>query len=194
MAYDLIIANGTVVSPNGQEIADVAIRGETHRRYRPGLAVSGEAAPSSTPWQVRDSRRYRRPCASGTAVLRDSFERRLADRHAGRGARRHHHGDRLRHPVWHAVAGRRVSRLAGASQTEGLCRLLFPHGHHELGPAWSRMPTMVARLSHLQGVHDLCLRRLAGRRPGHLQHARGRQAAWGDAARPCGIMPRCSTN
>jgi dihydropyrimidinase len=44
MAYDLIIANGTVVSAGGQEQADVAIRGERIAAVGKGLARPGEAA------------------------------------------------------------------------------------------------------------------------------------------------------
>jgi dihydropyrimidinase len=43
MAYDLIIANGVVVSPEGQEKADVAIRGERIVAVGPGLNRPGEA-------------------------------------------------------------------------------------------------------------------------------------------------------
>jgi dihydropyrimidinase len=41
MAYDTIIINGTVVSPDGQEQVDVAIRGETIAAVGRGLASSG---------------------------------------------------------------------------------------------------------------------------------------------------------
>src|SRR5437016_4283011 len=43
MAYDLIIANGTVVSTTGQEQADVAIRGERIAAVGKGLNKPGEA-------------------------------------------------------------------------------------------------------------------------------------------------------
>src|ERR1700683_3201191 len=43
MAYDLIVANGTVVSATGQEVADVAIRGEKIAAVGKGLAKPGEA-------------------------------------------------------------------------------------------------------------------------------------------------------
>jgi dihydropyrimidinase len=43
MAFDLIIANGTVVSAAGQEVADVAVRGERIAAVGKGLAKSGEA-------------------------------------------------------------------------------------------------------------------------------------------------------
>src|SRR5213596_3681695 len=44
MAYDLIIANGTVVSADGQQQADVAVRGERIATIGKGLARPGEAA------------------------------------------------------------------------------------------------------------------------------------------------------
>jgi dihydropyrimidinase len=43
MAYDLIIANGTIVSATGQEKADVAIRGERIAAVGKGLAQPGAA-------------------------------------------------------------------------------------------------------------------------------------------------------
>jgi len=43
MAYDLIIANGTLVSAQGQEQADVGIRGERIAAIGKGLAKPGEA-------------------------------------------------------------------------------------------------------------------------------------------------------
>ena len=44
MAYDLIIANGTVVSADGQQQADVAVRGERIAAIGKGLSKPGEAA------------------------------------------------------------------------------------------------------------------------------------------------------
>jgi len=44
MAYDLIIANGTVVSADGQQQADVAVRGERIAAIGQGLNKPGEAA------------------------------------------------------------------------------------------------------------------------------------------------------
>jgi dihydropyrimidinase len=44
MAYDTIIANGTVVSADGQEKADVAIKGEKIAAVGKGLAKNGAAA------------------------------------------------------------------------------------------------------------------------------------------------------
>ena len=41
MAYDLIIANGTVVSATGQEKADVVIRGEKIAQVGKNLARTG---------------------------------------------------------------------------------------------------------------------------------------------------------
>jgi dihydropyrimidinase len=41
MAYDTIIANGTVLGPDGEQRADVAIRGETIAAVGKGLAESG---------------------------------------------------------------------------------------------------------------------------------------------------------
>jgi dihydropyrimidinase len=43
MAYDLIIANGTVVSADGQQQADVAVRGERIAAIGKGLAKPGDA-------------------------------------------------------------------------------------------------------------------------------------------------------
>src|SRR5215213_9879091 len=43
MTYDLIIANGTVVGPDGTQAADVAVRGETIAAVGPGLAKNNEA-------------------------------------------------------------------------------------------------------------------------------------------------------
>ncbi len=43
MPYDLIIANGTVVSASGQEVADIAVRGEQIAAIGKGLAKSGDA-------------------------------------------------------------------------------------------------------------------------------------------------------
>ncbi len=44
MAYDLIIANGTVVSPEGTTKADVAVRGEQIVAVAPGLAATPDGA------------------------------------------------------------------------------------------------------------------------------------------------------
>jgi len=44
MAYDLIIANGTVVSATGQEVTDVAINGERIAVVAPGLAKNANGA------------------------------------------------------------------------------------------------------------------------------------------------------
>ena len=46
MAYDTIIANGTVVSAQGQEQADVAIQGEKIAAVGKGLARSSACQPS----------------------------------------------------------------------------------------------------------------------------------------------------
>lgn len=43
MAYDLIIANGTVVSADGQQQADLAVRGERIAAVGKGLAKAGES-------------------------------------------------------------------------------------------------------------------------------------------------------
>jgi dihydropyrimidinase len=42
MGYDLVIANGTVISPEGSRAADVAVRGETIAAVGPGLAAEGK--------------------------------------------------------------------------------------------------------------------------------------------------------
>src|SRR5438067_2567846 len=44
MSYDLIIANGTVVSADGTQKADVAIRGERIAAVSPGLAANPDSA------------------------------------------------------------------------------------------------------------------------------------------------------
>src|SRR5207245_1138544 len=44
MPYDLVITNGTVISADGQEQADVAVRGERIAAIGKGLAKPGEAA------------------------------------------------------------------------------------------------------------------------------------------------------
>ena len=44
MAYDLIIANGTVLHAHGHEKADIAIRGEQIVAVAPGLAQSANGA------------------------------------------------------------------------------------------------------------------------------------------------------
>src|SRR4051812_12985899 len=44
MAYDLIIANGTVVTADGQEHADIAIRGEKVATVGKGLAKDPDGA------------------------------------------------------------------------------------------------------------------------------------------------------
>src|SRR5947209_1744737 len=44
MAYDLIIANGTVVSADGTQKADVAVQGERIAAVAPGLAVRADGA------------------------------------------------------------------------------------------------------------------------------------------------------
>lgn len=44
MAYDLVIANGTVIHATGQEKADVGIRGERIAAIAPGLAASANGA------------------------------------------------------------------------------------------------------------------------------------------------------
>jgi dihydropyrimidinase len=48
MAYDLIIANGTVVSPDGQERADVAVRGERIAATGKNLARGGATVIDAT--------------------------------------------------------------------------------------------------------------------------------------------------
>lgn len=49
MSFDTIIANGTVVSAEGQEKADVAIKGEKIAAVGKGLAKKANAPRSSTP-------------------------------------------------------------------------------------------------------------------------------------------------
>ena len=44
MAYDLIIANGTVVTADGQDLADVAIQGERIAAVNKGLGKNPEGA------------------------------------------------------------------------------------------------------------------------------------------------------
>ena len=60
---------------------------------------------------------------------------------------------------------------------------------------WDRhgpeMEKMVAHgLPDVQGIHDLCIRGLAGRRPGDLQHARALPRTGRDASGPRRIEPR----
>ena len=139
MAYDLIIANGTIISATGQEVADVAIRGERIAAIGKGLAKPGEATRI-----VDAAGKYVIPGALDVHVhLELPFCGTVSSddwlyRHAGGGSRGRDYRHRFRHPLWHAIARRRLSRLAGTGQAEGLHRLLLPHGDHQLGSARPR--------------------------------------------------------
>ena len=135
--------------------------------------------------------RGRRARPSRAAVLRHGLQRRLEHRHPRGGSRRRDHRDRLRHPLRPGDPARRVQQLDGPGQAQGVRRLLLPHGHHQLGPPRPRDGEDGRDgLPDLQGIHDLCIRGLAGRRPGDLQHARAVPRPGGDAAGPRRIEPR----
>ena len=171
MDYDIVIANGTVVSADGESRADVAIRGERIAAVGPGLAEGG-VAPHQDRRRLRaagDSRRGRRARSPRAAVLRHGLERRLEDRHPRGGARRRDDRHRLCDPLRQRDAHGRIRQLDGASQAQGVRRLLLSHGHHQLGPARPRDGKDGRHgLPDIQGIHDLCIRGLAGRRPGDL--------------------------
>ena len=196
MAYDLIIANGTVVSAEGTQKADVAVRGERIAAVGPGLAAkAGCGQGRRRGRQVRHARRPRRSRPPRTAILRHRFQRHLADRHPGGGPRRRHHRHRLRHSLRRAIAAGRLRRLAGAGQAESVHRLRLSHGHHQLGPPRPRDgEDGQAGLPDVQGVHDLRGRGLAVRRPGHFQRPGELQEARRHVARPRRDRPACSTN
>ena len=57
MKFDVVIANGVLLSAEGETRADVAIRGETIAAVGPGLAAANTAAPRSS--MRRDGKSFR---------------------------------------------------------------------------------------------------------------------------------------
>ena len=173
---------------------DVAIRGETIAAVGPGLAA---ARASGTRDHRCDralchSRRRRRARSSRAAVLRHGLERRLEHRHPRGGARRRDDRDRLRHPLRQGDARSTPTTTGWPRAKPKAC---VDYCFHIAITNWDRhgpeMEKMVENgLPDLQGIHDLRVRGLAGRRPGDLQHARAVPRARGDAAGARRIEPR----
>ena len=107
-----LIKNGTIVTAVDTYEADVWIEDEQDRRAsRRGRASCrpGRQATIDARGQVRHARRHRRAHAPRHAVRRHDVERRLRDRHARGGARRHDDASST------SPSRRRASRSARAS-------------------------------------------------------------------------------
>ena len=88
MDYDVVIANGTLLSAEGETRADVAIRGETIAAVGPGLAAQARCRHRGhrCDGPPGHSGRRRRARPSRAALLRHGLERRLEHGHPRGGA------------------------------------------------------------------------------------------------------------
>ena len=170
MAYDLIIANGKVIHADREEKADVAVMGERIAAIAPGLAKHPEGA------KVLDAAgKYVMPGGLDVHVHLElpfcgtvsSDDWNTGTRAAARGGVTTvidfaiPYGEQSLDDAYHAWLERAKPKAC------------IDYAFHMAITNWDRHgPEMAAMVSrgcpHLQGIHDLCQRRLAGRRPGHL--------------------------
>ena len=164
-----LIANGTVVTAEGSQAADVLIDGETIVGIGAGLAQMGNVdrrRHDRCDRQVRHPGRHRRPHPHGAAVRRHVREGHVRDGDPRRGVRRDDDDRRLRGPVEGQEPARGARRLARQGRGQRRRRLRLPHDHErrQRRHAQGDGPARQRGRPRLQAVHRVPRRLLQRRR------------------------------
>ncbi len=174
MSETTLIANGTIVTADGEFAGDVLIDGETIAAVGRVDAPDG-ATVIDADGLLRPAGPDRQPHASVDAVHGDDVLGRLRHRHAGRRRRRRHVPGRLRHPAraGHAAVGARG--VVGPRRRRRARRLRVSHGDHQRQRAGARRHDGDGRRRDLlvQAVHGLQGRADGARRRADGVHGAG---------------------
>ncbi len=123
-----LIKNGTVVNADGSQHADVLIEGEKIAQVAANIPEANHRIVDATNLLVMpggiDVHTHLDMPFGGTV------RRRLHNRHAGRGHRRHNHRHRLRAADPMSTLAERARHLAQEIRQQSLHRLLTAHGRH----------------------------------------------------------------